>query len=126
MNKEEEPNNTLSAETHTSVMPIFSPSAPINPASPYGAIDNNEITDLERGIVEDPCACPAGNPLGDFCKPVIDILINLYYYYPKTFTLIVLVVLIGVLGYSVNTGNYLDVKWLVCIFLGYCGKIIDE
>ena len=126
MNNEDEPSNTLSVETHTSVIPIYSPSAPVTSAHTYGAIDSNEVNDLERGIVESPCACPPGNPLGEFCKPVSDILINLYYHYPKTFALILLVLLIGVLGYSVDTGNYLDVKWLFCIFLGYCGKIIDE
>ena len=97
MNNEDEPINTLSVETHTSVIPIYSPSAPVTSAHTYGAIDINEDNDFERGIDQRPCVCSLGNPSGEICKPVSDILINLYYYYLKTFALILLVLLIGVL-----------------------------
>lgn len=125
-------NNNSPVKSNASVVPIFNLSGPNSPnspnilQSPYGSTDiPNEITDLENGV-EDPCLCPADNPLGSFCKPFTDIVVTFYYEYPRAFALLTLLCIVVLCFYSLNTGNYFDLKWLLmwlsCLFTKFCYK----
>lgn len=121
--------NDSSMKSNASVVPIFNPSGPSSPnilPSPYGSTDiPNEMTDLENGV-ENPCLCPADNPLGSFCKPFTDIVVTFYYEYPRAFALLTLLCIVVLFVYSLDTGNYFDLKWLLmwlsCLFTKFCYK----
>ncbi|KAL6936595.1 hypothetical protein ACO0R3_000194 [Hanseniaspora guilliermondii] len=121
--------NDSSVKSNASVIPIYNPSGPYSPntlQTQYGSIDiPSEVTDLESGV-ENPCLCPANNPLGSFCQPLTDILVTFYYEYPRAFVLSILICIVVFCVYSLNTGNYFDLKWLLmwlsCIFMKYCYK----
>lgn len=121
------PKNVSSVKSNASVVPIYNPSGPISPntlQSPYGSTGlPSEGTDLEHGV-EDPCLCPAGNPLGSFCKPLTDLVVTFYYEYPRLFAVLALLFIVVLCVYSLGTGNYFDLKWLLmwlsCLFTKVC------